>query len=348
MQQASEQMVEENKLSEGQLLQILRSEVEAAEKQLEEERAAHAETRKAGAVREQEMDAALAGAGAALGPLQRQIEDKSARLSAAEERVAGLEAELDESGRQLQAAQSQLQRAKEAAAAASSDAMTARIEAAEAAVVEAKAAEQKAQVEAQTAAAEVTRLTQQVTELNQRLATTAASDSGDLHRRIRELSDMLMLKQSQLERLAADSAAQRLSLERQVQSAKTEAQKALRRRPSFLASSSSSATDRAMMMMMGEERGGGDMMVSMETLPAYNRLAGDKRVGGAVKAGAKLLDATTNQAVYMLVRYPIWRLGLFLYIIGMHLFVYFLLHRLQHKAFLAHEALIDSEHRALG
>ena len=44
------------------------------------------------------------------------------------------------------------------------------------------------------------------------------------------------------------------------------------------------------------------------------------------------------QAVWVLRQYPLGRLAIFLYLASLHLFVYILLHRLQHRAFLAAEA----------
>lgn len=317
MQQAHELLIEERRISEDHLLQSLRAEVEMAERTLEAERAAHLETRKASAAREQELDAAVAAASAALGPMQRQFEDKSSRLTSAQERVAALEGEVDELNRQLQAVQCQLSTANEMAAATSSETVLVRAEAAEARVHEATLARQKAEAEAKVAFDEVARLRDELSVLNKRLLSASANDSGDLHRRVKELGDMLYMKQTQIERLTADSAAQRLSLERQLSSAKNDA---LRRR---------SVTERS----MGDVEDGSGV-VPMDALPAYMKLAGDRRVGGAVKAGARLLDATANQAVYILRAHPIGRLALFLYFIVMHLFVYLLLHRLQHKAFL--------------
>lgn len=43
------------------------------------------------------------------------------------------------------------------------------------------------------------------------------------------------------------------------------------------------------------------------------------------------------QAVWVLKQYPLGRLIIFLYLASLHLFIYILLHRLQHRAFLAAE-----------
>ena len=54
--------------------------------------------------------------------------------------------------------------------------------------------------------------------------TPCTVDTGDLQRRLRESSEMLFLKQSQLERLAADKAGAMLALERELAGARAEAQ----------------------------------------------------------------------------------------------------------------------------
>lgn len=80
-----------SQVSEGQLIQTLRREVEAIEAVLEEERSAHVETRKAAAAREHALEASLQDGGASLarmqvrltgGPLERVCErrDSSAAV----------------------------------------------------------------------------------------------------------------------------------------------------------------------------------------------------------------------------------------------------------------------------
>lgn len=66
-------------LSEGRILQALREEVAATEARLDEERAAHAGTRRAFAAREQELEGSLGEAGTALTGLQRKAEEERRR-----------------------------------------------------------------------------------------------------------------------------------------------------------------------------------------------------------------------------------------------------------------------------
>jgi hypothetical protein len=44
------------------------------------------------------------------------------------------------------------------------------------------------------------------------------------------------------------------------------------------------------------------------------------------------MDASASTAVRILKQYPLGRLVVFLYIVGIHLFIWILLSRLQHKA----------------
>ena len=96
-------------------------------------------------------------------------------------------------------------------------------------------------------------------------------------------------------------------------------------------------------MLSGAEDGYG--IVPMDSLgDAYTRLANAPgHLGHAVKAGANFLDSTASQTVRILRHYPLARLAVFVYFIGMHFFIYLLLHRLQKRAF---SALLAAEEAA--
>eukprot|EP00887_Chlorella_sp_A99_P002332 scaffold10.g2332.t1 len=305
------QLAAERRESEGQLVAALRREAEGVEAALDAERTAHAATRRAAAAREQELSSGVAETAAALAALQRALDDRSAALSAAEERGVAAEAEVEALSRQLAAAE-------EAAAAA-------RAEAQVAATGRAAAEEEAVRLRADAAA------------LRRQLQEAQSVDAGELQARLKEASDMLFLKQSQLERMAADKAGAVLALERELAAARQEAQ-AVRRRGA-MEQSLSAEEDVVPLSHLGD---------------TYQRLANSRRVGSAVQAGARVLDSTTAQArsipafVRVLKRHPLGRLLVFAYLLALHLMVYGLLHRLQacasgrvssHKAFEAAEAL---------
>jgi hypothetical protein len=64
----------------------------------------------------------------------------------------------------------------------------------------------------------------------------------------------------------------------------------------------------------------------------YQRLARHNKLGGAVKATANFLDTTAASASQLLRQQPLARLAVFLYVVLIHLYVYFLLARMQRQA----------------
>lgn len=319
----------ERSASEAQLIVSLRKEVEAAEAMLEDERKAHAAARRASAAREQELDSSMAEAATSLAGMQRLIEERTARATAAEERCLSLEAEVESLTRRVaeattRADQLQATIVETNSATGGSSAASQRIEELEAALAEARAGRIDADAAAASNGEEAVRLRSELESMRRQLAEARSSDSVDLRRRLQEVTDALYAKQAQLERAAADRAAAQLLLERQQSSAAAEG---LKRRSGF-------AGDRLNYMFGGAEDGG---VVPMATLgPTYARLANAPgQLGKAVQAGAHFLDSTASQAVRVLRHYPLGRLAVFCYIIGMHLFIYLLLHRLQHRVFAA-------------
>lgn len=66
----------------------------------------------------------------------------------------------------------------------------------------------------------------------------------------------------------------------------------------------------------------------------YQRLARHRKLGSAVQATANFLDTTAASATQLLRQQPLVRLGVFLYLILIHVYVYFLLARMQRQAVL--------------
>jgi hypothetical protein len=201
LEAAQASLVEDREISEGQLLAALRREVEGAERQLDEERAAHAATRRAAAAREQALSAGAEGAAAALAAQQRELEARAAAVTAVEERCALLERELELTSSALE--EERQRRAEGEAAAASGGALAGRVAELEAALARAAAAQVVAESGRAAADEESVRLRSEAGSLRRQLEERAAFDAGDMQRRLKELTDMLYLKQTQLERLAA-------------------------------------------------------------------------------------------------------------------------------------------------
>jgi len=279
----------------------------------------------------------MAEAAASLAAMQRTLEERTARSSVAEDRCRSLETEVEALTTRLQMAESRAEAAQKAVEEGSvlpdaSPSVQQRVGELEASLREAREALSTAEASSATAMSESARLRADVDGLRRQLADARSSDAMDLKRRLQEVTDALYQKQAQLERMTADKAAAQLQLERQL-SIISHGQDQMRRRTAavdrvFSGGSTGSVED---------DRGYG--VVPMDSLgDAYARLANAPgHLGGAVKAGARLLDSSASQAVRVLRQYPLGRLIMFSYIIMMHLFIYLLLHRLQHRAFVAGE-----------
>jgi hypothetical protein len=77
----------------------------------------------------------------------------------------------------------------------------------------------------------------------------------------------------------------------------------------------------------------GHDIIPMDALgEPYQRLARHRKLGGAVQATANFLDTTAASATQLLRQQPLVRLAVFLYLVLIHLYVYFLLARMQRQA----------------
>ncbi|KAL4328654.1 hypothetical protein AHAS_Ahas13G0221700 [Arachis hypogaea] len=137
----------------------------------------------------------------------------------------------------------------------------------------------------------------------------------ELEKRYRELTDLLYYKQTQLEAMSSEKAAAEFQLQKEykrLQEAQAETEKnRISRRPS---SSWEEDTE----------------MKTLEPLPLHNR----HLVGASIQLqkAVKLLDSGAVRATRFLWRYPTARVGLFFYLVFVHLFLMYLLHCLQEQA----------------
>ncbi|KAK6941471.1 Golgin subfamily A member 5 [Dillenia turbinata] len=137
----------------------------------------------------------------------------------------------------------------------------------------------------------------------------------ELEKRYRELTDLLYYKQTQLENMVSEKAAAVFQLEKELKRLQEAQVEAERSKVSRHASSS------------WEEDSD---MKTLESFPLYHR-----HVVGAseqLQKAAKILDAGAARATRFLWRNPIARLMLLFYLVFAHLFLMYLLHRLQEQA----------------
>lgn len=323
--------------NESQLIATLRKEMETTESMLEEERKAHAATRRASAQRERELDTALAEAAQSLSTMQQTLEERTERALSAEERCSTLETEASAYEKKAIQAEEALRVLRDQLKDSQSGQETSkRIEELEQALADARNQSSEAESLCSTAREAAARLQTEVEVLRRQLLEARATDAADLRRRLQEVTEALYSKQNQLERALADKAAAQLLLERRDKG--TGSQSVL-----GAAEAGQITKRRPLQKMLFGSHEGDDIdtdvdagIVPTETVSlAFTRLANAPgRLGKAVQAGAHFLDSTAYQAAKLLRRSPIGRLAVFCYIIGMHLFIYLLLHRLQHRAFI--------------
>ncbi|KAI7737287.1 hypothetical protein M8C21_002144, partial [Ambrosia artemisiifolia] len=137
----------------------------------------------------------------------------------------------------------------------------------------------------------------------------------ELEKRYRELTDLLYYKQTQLEAMTSEKAAAEFQLEKEMKRIK-EAQVEVERTrvPRRASTSWEEDTD----------------MKALEPLPFHHR----HLVGASIQLqkAAKILDSGAVRAMRFLWRYPFARLFLVFYMVFVHLFMMYLLHRLQEQA----------------
>ncbi|KAA8542461.1 hypothetical protein F0562_023404 [Nyssa sinensis] len=133
----------------------------------------------------------------------------------------------------------------------------------------------------------------------------------ELEKRYRELTDLLYYKQTQLEAMASEKAAAEFQLEKEIKRIQEAQVEAERNRASRRVSSWEEDTD----------------IKALEPLPLHHR----HMVGSSIQLqkAAKFLDSGAVRATRFLWRYPTARVLLLFYLVFVHLFLMYLLHRLQ-------------------
>ena len=312
----------ERNASETHIISSLRKDVEAAESLLENERKAHALTRRNFASREQELGESISKAANALSESQAKSDDYSRKFAESHDRCIMLEAEVDSLSRQLKAAQSM-----PGIVDPSSQVSQERVKELEIELDTALRDAANSKGVMKSLEDDMSRIQSENFALKQQLAKFESSDSLELQKRLTELTQTLYAKQSQIETLAAEKGALQMQLDREFSASRSDS---IRRR--------ATAVEK---MFSGDSY---DNVVPMQALGAgYERLANAPgHLGGAVQAGAKLLDTAALQAVILIRQSPLWRLGVFVYLMGMHALMYVLLFFHSHHGLPHSNTIMDS------
>nr|AAM15012.1 hypothetical protein [Arabidopsis thaliana] len=316
-------------LNEGKLssLQALREELATTERRAEEERSAHNATKMAAMERERELEHRAVDASTALVRIQRIADERTAKVADFEQKVALLEAECTSLNQELQDMEVRARRGQKKAPDEANQVI--QIQAWQDEVDRARQGQRDAEEKLSLMEAEMQKLRVEMAAMKRDAEHYSRQEHTELEKRYRELTDLLVThigklsdsfwprvliqyyKQTQLETMASEKAAAEFQLEKEV--------KRLHEAQTHGYS----------------EHTGRDLGAHYE-LSAFSfnftlmfaLFAFCLQLQNAVK----LLDSGAVRATRFLWRYPIARMFLLFYLVFVHLFLMYLIHRLQEQA----------------
>ncbi|XP_059637880.1 golgin candidate 1 isoform X2 [Cornus florida] len=315
MQANMESMMRHRELTETRMMQALREELASAERRAEEERAAHNATKMATMEREVELEQRAIEASTALARTQRTADERTAKATELEQKVALLEVECASLNQELQDMEARARRVQKK----SPDEANQVIQAWQEEVERARQGQRDAESKLSSLEAEVQKMRVEMAAMKRDAEHYSRQEHMELEQRYRELTDLLYYKQTQLETMASEKAAAEFQVEKEIKRLQEAQVEAERSRVSRRASSSSWEEDTDI-----------KSLDNCRSLPLYHR----HMVGASIQLqkAAKLLDSGAVRATRFLWRYPIARVLLLFYLVFVHLFLMYLLHRLQEQA----------------
>ncbi|XP_050127928.1 golgin candidate 1-like isoform X3 [Malus sylvestris] len=318
LQANMESMMRNRELTETRMMQALREELSSVERRADEEHSAHNATKMAAMEREVELEHRALEASTALARIQRIADERTAKASELEQKLALLEVECANLNQELQDMEAKVRRGQKKSPEEANQAIQAWQEEVDRAHQGQRDAEGKLsslEAEVQKMRVEMASMKRDAEHYSRQAIFSILQEHMELEKRYRELTDLLYYKQTQLETMASEKAAAEFHLEKEmkrIQEAQVEAE---RSRVSRRASAS------------WEEDA---EMKALEPLPLHHR-----HMAGAsiqLQKAAKLLDSGAVRATRFLWQYPTARLILLFYLVFVHLFLMYLLHRLQAQA----------------
>lgn len=263
--------------------------------------------------REVELEHRAAEASMALARIQRIADERTAKAGELEQKVAMLEVECATLQQELQDMEARLKRGQKKSPEEANQAI--QMQAWQDEVERARQGQRDAENKLSSLEAEVQKMRVEMAAMKRDAEHYSREEHMELEKRYRELTDLLYYKQTQLETMASEKAAAEFQLEKEMnrlQEVQSEAERSRVSRRSW----SSWEEDAE--------------MKSLEPLPLHHR-----HIAGAsvqLQKAAKLLDSGAVRATRFLWRYPIARIILLFYLVFVHLFLMYLLHRLQEQA----------------
>ncbi|KAI8553784.1 hypothetical protein RHMOL_Rhmol05G0043200 [Rhododendron molle] len=293
--------------------QALREELTSVERRAEEERAAHNSTKMAAMERQVELEHRAMEASTALARIQRTADERTAKAAELEHKVALMEVECASLNQELQDLEARARRGQKKSPEEANQMI--QMQAWQEEVERARQGQRDAESKLSSLEANVQKLRVEMAAMKRDAEHYSRQEHMELEKRYRELTDLLYYKQTQLETMASEKAAAEFQLEKEMKRLQETQVETERIRASRRASSSwEEDTD----------------IKALEPLPLYHR----HMVGASMQLqkAAKLLDSGAVRATRFLWRYPTARLLLLFYLVFVHLFLMYLLHRLQEQA----------------
>lgn len=311
MQANMESIMRNRELTETRMMQALREELASAERRAEEERTAHNATKMAAMEREVELEHRAVETSTALAKMQRIADERTTKAAELEQKVALLEVECASLNQELQDMEARARRGQKK----SPEEANQMIQAWQEEVERARQGQRDAESKLSYTETEAQKMRVEMAAMKRDAEHYSRQEHVELEKRYRDLTDLLYYKQTQLEAMASEKAAAEFQLEKEVKRLQEAQVEAERSRVSRRTSSS------------WEED---NEMKELEPLPLYHR----HMVGASIQLqkAAKILDSGAARVTRFLWRYPTARLILLFYLVFVHLFLMYLLHRLQEQA----------------
>ncbi|OVA20235.1 hypothetical protein BVC80_157g29 [Macleaya cordata] len=313
LQANMESIMRNRELTETRMMQALREELASVERRAEEERAAHNATKMAAMEREVELEHRALEASTALARIQRTADERASRAADLEQKLAVLEAECASLNQELQDMEARVRVGQKKSPEEANQAL--QMQAWQEEVERARQGQRDAESKLSSLEASLQKMRVEMAGMKRDAEHYSRQEHMELEKRYRELTDLLYYKQTQLETMASEKAAAEFQLEKEAKRLQEAQVEAERSRVSRRASSSwEDDTD----------------LKALEPLPLHHR-----HMAGAslqLQKAAKLLDSGAVRATRFLWRYPVARVLLLFYLVFVHLFLMYLLHRLQEQA----------------
>ncbi|TYJ29493.1 hypothetical protein E1A91_A06G072300v1 [Gossypium mustelinum] len=311
LQASMESVMRNRELTETRMLQALREELASAERRAEEERAAHNATKMAAMEREVELEHQAVEASTALARIQRVADERTTKAAEFEQNLALLEVECASLNQELQNLVARARRGQKK----SPEEANQMVQAWQEEVERARRGQRDAESKLSLLEAELQKMRVEMAAMKRDAEHYSRQEHMELEKRYRELTDLLYNKQTQLETMASEKAAAEFQLEKEIKRLQ-EAQVEVER----------SRVPRRASMSWEEDT----EIKALEPLPLHHRHMAVASI--QLQKVVKLLDSVSVRAIRFLWRYPAARIILLCYLVFVHLFLMYLLHRLQEQA----------------